>query len=66
MFHVIRCKLVLNIRKNKLRPQANYTEWTTATGRRILVPTFVDRVVSRGQRGGTPTAVNLRFLDRGC
>jgi hypothetical protein len=24
-----------------------------------LVPTFVDRGVSRGQRGGSPTAVNL-------
>jgi hypothetical protein len=30
----------------------------------IIVPTFVDRGVSRGQRGGTPTAVNLSFLDR--
>jgi hypothetical protein len=30
----------------------------------ILVPTFVDRGVSRGQRGGCPTAVNLSFLDR--
>jgi hypothetical protein len=45
-------------------PQANYTDWATATGRRILVPTFVDRMVSRGQRGGTPTAVNLSSLDR--
>jgi hypothetical protein len=36
-------------------PQANYT----ATGRRILVPIFVDRGVSRGQRGGLPMAVNL-------
>jgi hypothetical protein len=43
-------------------PQAAYTDLSTATGRRILVPTFVDREVSRGQRGGTPTAVNL-FLD---
>jgi hypothetical protein len=25
------------------------------------VPTFVDRGVSRGQRGGSPTVVNLRF-----
>jgi hypothetical protein len=32
-----------------------------ATGRRILVPTFVDRGVSRGQRSGTPTAINLSF-----
>jgi hypothetical protein len=28
------------------------------------VPTFVGRGVSRGQRGGSPTAVNLSFLDR--
>jgi hypothetical protein len=28
------------------------------------VSTFVDSGVSRGQRGGTPTAVNLSFLDR--
>jgi hypothetical protein len=35
-----------------------------ATCRRNLVPTFVDRVVSRGQRGGSPTFVNLSFLDR--
>jgi hypothetical protein len=32
--------------------------------KRILVPTFVDRAVSRGQIGGTPTAVNLSFQDR--
>jgi hypothetical protein len=44
--------------------QANYTDWATATGRRILMPTFMDRGVSRGQRSGTPTAVNLSFLDR--
>jgi hypothetical protein len=30
----------------------------------ILVPTFADRGVSRGQRGGSPTVVNLKFLDR--
>jgi hypothetical protein len=29
-----------------------------------LVSTFVDRGVSRGQRGGSPTVVNLSFLDR--
>jgi hypothetical protein len=28
------------------------------------VPTFADREVSRGQRGGYPTVVNLSFLDR--
>jgi hypothetical protein len=27
------------------------------------VPTSADRGVSRGQRGGSPTAVNLSFLD---
>jgi hypothetical protein len=47
-----------------LIPRANYTDRTTATCRRNLVPTFVDRGVSRGQRGGSPTAVNLSFLDR--
>jgi hypothetical protein len=47
-----------------LSPQANYTDWATATCRRNLVPTFVDRGVSRGQRGGSPTVVNLSFLDR--
>jgi hypothetical protein len=30
-----------------LSPQANYTDWATATCRRNLVPTFVDRGVSR-------------------
>jgi hypothetical protein len=47
-----------------LSPQANYTDWSTATCRRNLVPTFEDRGVSRGQRGGSPTVVNLSFLDR--
>jgi hypothetical protein len=45
-------------------PQAKYTNWATVAGRRILVPPFVDRGVLRGQRGGTPTVVNLSFLDR--
>jgi hypothetical protein len=44
-------------------PQANYTDWATATYWRNLVPTLVDRGVSRGQHGGSPTAVNLSFLD---
>jgi hypothetical protein len=47
-----------------LSPQANYTYWSTATCRRNLVPTFVVSLVSRGQRGGSPTVVNLSFLDR--
>jgi hypothetical protein len=45
-------------------PQANYTDWAAATCRRNLVPTFADRGVSRGQRGGSRTAVNLSFIDR--
>jgi hypothetical protein len=32
--------------------------------RRNLVPTFVDRGVSLGQRGGSHTVINLSFLDR--
>jgi hypothetical protein len=32
--------------------QANYTDWVTTTSWRILVPTFVDRGMSHGQRGG--------------
>jgi hypothetical protein len=47
-----------------LSPRTNYTDWATATCRRNLVPTFVDRGVSRGQRGGSPTVVNLSFLER--
>jgi hypothetical protein len=47
-----------------LSPQANYTDWATDTCRRNLVSTFVDRGVSRGQRGRSLTAVNLSFLDR--
>jgi hypothetical protein len=37
---------------------------TTATCRRNSVPTFVDRGESRGRRSGSPTVVNLSFLDR--
>jgi hypothetical protein len=47
-----------------LSPQENYTDWAIATCRRNLVLTFMDRRVSRGQRGGSPTVVNLSFLDR--
>jgi hypothetical protein len=45
-------------------PQVKYADCTTVTCRRNLVPTFADRGVSRGYRGGSPTAVNLSFLDR--
>jgi hypothetical protein len=37
-----------------LSPQANYTDWATAACQQNLVPTFVDRGMSRGQRGGFP------------
>jgi hypothetical protein len=47
-----------------LSPQANFTDWATATCWRNLVPTFVDKGMSRDQRRGTPTVVNLSFLDR--
>jgi hypothetical protein len=47
-----------------LSPQANYIDWAAATCWRNSVPTFVDRGVSHGQRGGSPTVVNLSFLDR--
>jgi hypothetical protein len=47
-----------------LSPQANYTDWSTVTCRRNLVPTFVDRGVSRGKRGGSPAVVNLSFLEQ--
>jgi hypothetical protein len=51
-----------------LSPQANHTDWATATCRRNILQAFSDRGVSRGKRGGSPTAVNLSFLDRrrGC
>jgi hypothetical protein len=39
-------------------------DWATVTCWRNLVPTFVDRGVSRGQHGGYPSVVNLSFLDR--
>jgi hypothetical protein len=47
-----------------LSARANYPYWSTATCLRNLVPTFEDRGVSRGQRGGCSTVVNLSFLDR--
>jgi hypothetical protein len=49
-----------------INPQMNYSNWATATCRRSLVPTFADREVSCGQRGESPTVVNLSFLDRNC
>jgi hypothetical protein len=66
----IRHIMSFNFKTNKqtnpvaFSPQANSTDWAAANCRRILVPTFADRWVSRGQRGGSPTVVNLSFLDR--
>jgi hypothetical protein len=34
-------------------PQENYTERSATTYQQILVPTFEDRVLSLGQRGGS-------------
>jgi hypothetical protein len=42
-----------------LSPRANCTDWATATYRRNLVPIFVDRGMSRGQRGGPTTAIYI-------
>jgi hypothetical protein len=47
-----------------LSQREKYTDRATATCRRNLVPTFVDRGLSRGQRGGSNTVVDLSFLDR--
>jgi hypothetical protein len=54
--------------KNKLRGPLSASELYRLRNRRRrnLVPTFVDRGVSRGQRGRSPTVVILSFLDRGC
>jgi hypothetical protein len=49
-----------------LGPQANCNDWATTTCRRNLLPNFVERRVALGQRGGSPTVVNLIFLDRSC
>jgi hypothetical protein len=60
----IRFFCTAGINSMALNPQANYTDWATATCRGNLVPTYVDSGVSRGQRGGSPTVVSLSFLDR--
>jgi hypothetical protein len=44
--------------------ETNYTDRATATCWWNLVPTFVDRGVSRGQHVGSPTVVSLSLLDR--
>jgi hypothetical protein len=47
-----------------LSPQVNYTDWATGTCRRNLMPTFADRGLSRGLCSGSPTVVNLSFVDQ--
>jgi hypothetical protein len=42
-----------NKNSTAVSPQANYAQLATATGRRILVPTFADRVVSLDKRDGS-------------
>jgi hypothetical protein len=49
-----------------LSPQANYIDRPPTTCRRNLVPSCVDRGVSFGQGDGSPTVVNLSFLNRSC
>jgi hypothetical protein len=49
--------------KISISPQANYTDWSTATSRPNLVPPFDDIAVLRGQCGRSPTVFNLSFLD---
>jgi hypothetical protein len=49
---LIAMKFILN--SVAFNSQRNYTDCATATCWRNLVPTFADRGVSRGQRGGSP------------
>jgi hypothetical protein len=51
---------------NKQTPWPLVRKWTIPTDdshvlEKFLVPTFADRGVSRGQRGLSPTVVNLIF-----
>jgi hypothetical protein len=64
MAKIIQAYLRYEINSLAFRQQENYTDWAAATGRWILMLTFVDRGVSRGQRDWTSTVVNLSFLDR--
>jgi hypothetical protein len=65
-YSIIRSLSIILIKMNSvaLSLQANYTDSVTATYQRNLMPTSVDRGVSCGQRGGSPTVVILSFLDR--
>jgi hypothetical protein len=61
---VIIANLYLKTNSVALISRANSTDWATVTFRWNLVPTFLARRMSRGQRGGSLTVVNLSFLDR--
>jgi hypothetical protein len=54
----VRCTEYERMNSVAYSPQANYADWSTVTGRRILVPTFEDSRVSRDWRGGSPTIIN--------
>jgi hypothetical protein len=67
-FWTYQCGLLsLYTRRNKLRGLYSASKLYRLSYRHLLVKfsaTFADRGVSRGQRGGTPTAVSLSFVDR--
>jgi hypothetical protein len=63
-FHSLTCRRSKQTNSVAFSPRANYTDWANDTCWRHLVPTLVDRGVSRGQRGGSPTVVKLSFPDR--
>jgi hypothetical protein len=49
---------------NQLRGLQAASELYRLGDRHLSATTFADRGASRGQRGGSPTVVNLSFLDR--
>jgi hypothetical protein len=57
-------KMLQKINSVACSPQANYTDRSTAAGRRILVPTSADWRGCRVMSVEVSTAVNLGFLDR--
>jgi hypothetical protein len=63
ILHSYRCENLKSYNKKQTNSVA-LSPRATAICRRNLVPTFVDREVSRGQRAGSPTVVNPIFLDR--
>jgi hypothetical protein len=71
---IILWERIYPIDKNIVVNRTKQTPWPLVRKRSIptsdrhlstkLLPTFVDRRVSRGLLGGSPTVVNLSFLDR--